>query len=190
VFARSIVATVAATLLFAGANAALPPVAAGAAEPQLVDQTGRHFTLPSLLGTPVVITFVSAHCTDACPLVDAQFAQASDEIAHRALHARLLTITLDPQHDPPSLMRALAKRFSADPRHWLVASGRPADVDDIVRAFGVVAKAGPDGYREAHSTFVYVFDGRGTLRKTMLASSGLTADILDAVRAVQPKGRS
>lgn len=173
----------------ATAMAALPlsPRAAVPPAPQLVDQTGRTFTLASLRGRPVIVTFISAHCTDACPLVNAQFADASRQIARRKLDTRLLTITLDPANDPPSLMRALARRFEADPRYWLVAGGRPSEVNQIVRAFGVVAKLGKNGYREAHSTFVYVLDAKGNLQQTMLASTGLSGDIVDAARTLQPR---
>jgi protein SCO1 len=175
--------------LAAAAVLVLPPSVGRAVPraPQLVDQTGRTFTLESLRGRPLIVTFVSAHCTDACPLVDAQFADAAERIAQRHLTTRLLTITLDPVNDPPSLMRALARRFAADPRYWLVASGRPADVDAVLNAFGVVARLGKSGYREEHSTFVYVLDSSGKLSKTMLASTGLTGDIVDAARSLQPK---
>ena len=160
-------------------------IAATPAAPVLVDQTGRTFTLESLRGTPVVVTFVSAHCTDACPLVNAQFAGAATAIARRNLQARLVTITLDPQHDPPALMRAIAARFDADPHYWLVAGGKPHDVDAVLQAFGVVAKPGPSGYREQHTTFVYVFNRSGSLEKTMLASTNLTGDVVDAVAKLQ-----
>ncbi len=162
------------------------PAAAAPAMPQLVDQTGRTFTLRSLEGRPLIVTFVSAHCSDACPLVNAEFSQAASEIARQSLSTRLLTITLDPQHDPPNVMRALAQRFSANPRYWLVASGHTPDVDDILNAFGVIAKPGKSGYREAHTTFVYVFDARGTLTKTLLASNNLTSDILAEAHAMTP----
>lgn len=181
---RAVVAIVAIFL------AALQPSLGGAAQsaPRLVDQTGRSFSLESLRGRPVIVTFVSAHCTDACPLVNAQFADAARQIARRKLNARLLTITLDPANDPPSLMRALATRFDADPRYWLVAGGRPSEVEQIIRAFGVVAQIGKNGYREAHSTFVYVLDASGNLRKTMLASTGLTGDIVDVAGTLQARG--
>lgn len=163
------------------------PATAAPAAPQLVDQTGKTFTLRSLEGKPLIVTFVSAHCSDACPLVNAEFSQAASEIARQALSTRLLTVTLDPQHDPPSVMRALAQRFSANPRYWLVASGRTPDVDDILNAFGVIAKPGKSGYREAHTTFVYVFNASGTLTKTLLASNNLTGDILAEARAMTPR---
>jgi cytochrome oxidase Cu insertion factor (SCO1/SenC/PrrC family) len=50
-----------------------------------------------------------------------------------------------------------------------------------MQAFGVVSVEGRDGYRDEHSTFVYVLDARSRLVKTMLASSGLSDDILDAL---------
>lgn len=165
----------------------LVPRAATPPAPRLVDQAGRTFTLASLRGRPTIVTFISAHCTDACPLVDAQFADASRQIARDKLDTRLLTITLDPANDPPSLMRALARRFEADPRYWLVAGGRPSDVNQVLREFGVVAHVGKDGYRESHSTFVYVLDAKGNLEKTMLASTGLSDDIVDAARTLQPR---
>ena len=180
-----LVAAVAAILVAAAPHSASAGAVGG--PPQLIDQTGRTFTLQSLRGRPLIVTFVSAHCTDACPLVNAQFSQAAGQIARQKLAARLLTITLDPAHDPPSLMRAMAKRFDANPRYWLVAGGRPTDVDAILGAFGVVAKTGKSGYRETHTTFVYVFDSAGKLQKTMLASTGLTGDIVDAVRALNPR---
>ena len=153
--------------------------------PALVDQTGHAFTLDTLRGHPVVVTFVSAHCTDACPLVNAQFSDAARTIARKKLDARLLTITLDPRNDPPSLMSALARRFEADPRYWLVAGGQPTEVDKILRRFGVIALLGKDGYREEHTTFVYVIARDGRLVKTMLASSNLSEDVVDAVSGLQ-----
>ncbi|MEO6834967.1 MAG: SCO family protein [Candidatus Tumulicola sp.] len=182
----SIRSIVAGALIAAAALQPSPGVAVPSA-PQLIDQTGRSFTLNSLHGHPLIVTFISAHCTDACPLVNAQFSDAAAQLARRHLSTRLLTITLDPANDPPSLMRALAERFDANPRYWLLASGRPGDVDAIVNAFGVIARLGKSGYREQHTTFVYVLNPAGKLERTMLASTGLTGDILDAARAMQSR---
>lgn len=170
------------------ASALLPaPGAAVQTPPRLIDQTGKSFTFESLRGRPLIVTFVSAHCTDACPLVNGQFAEAARQIANRHLDTRLLTITLDPVNDPPSLMAKLARRFDANPRYWLVAGGRPAEVDAILNEFGVVAKLGKSGFREQHTTFVYILGPSGRLQNTILASTGLTGDIVDAARSLQRK---
>lgn len=157
------------------AAAASPPAVA----PALIDQTGHRFAFTALRGTRLIVTFVAAHCTDACPLVDAQFARASEEFARNNAPVKLLTITLDPEHDSPAVMRDLARRFNADPKHWIVASGTVRDVHRIMSAFGVAAQQGPHGYAEMHSTFVYFVDKKGMLRKTLLASTALATQITE-----------
>jgi protein SCO1/2 len=164
-----------------GPQATAPPSKGDALIPSLVDQNGRSFTLASLHGEPAIVTFVSAHCTDACPLINAQFAAAARVLKRRGSPAHLVTITLDPEHDPPSLMRAMARQFGADARTWLVASGTPPNVNAVAREFGVVAIAGKSGYREEHTTFVYELDASGTLVKTTMASSDLADTMVDAL---------
>jgi len=151
-------------------------------QPRLVDQQRREFTLLSLRGRPLAVTFVAAHCTDACPLINAQFSAAAKEIAREHLRARLLTITLDPEHDSPATMRELAKRFDADSRYWLLAGGSTPDVHSIMRTFGVISVEGQHGYHDRHTTFVYLFDSKGKPVQTMLASTALTDALVDAFR--------
>jgi protein SCO1 len=164
------------------AATARKPPAAAVSQPHLVDQQRRRFTLASLRGRPLAVTFIAAHCTDACPLINAQFSAAAKEAAHEHLAARLLTITLDPEHDTPATMRDLAKRFDADPRYWLLAAGPTGDVHRIMRTFGVISVEGRRGYHDRHTTFVYLFNSDGKLVQTMLASTALNDVLLDAFR--------
>jgi protein SCO1/2 len=157
---------------------------------QLIDQRGRRFTLASLRGEPLVITFVSAHCTDACPLINGQFAQAARRLKHGRIAARLLTITLDPEHDSPQTMRELALRFDADPRYWLLAGGSVRNVDEIMRRFNVISVEGERGYRDSHTTFVYIINSSGALEQTLLASTALDDDVIDALRAKRSGGNT
>lgn len=152
-----------------------------APQPRLIDQRGRSFTLASLRGEPVVVTFVSAHCTDACPLIDGQFSDAARRIQAQHLKAKLVTITLDPQNDSPRTMRELATRFEANPQYWLLAGGSVRNVEATMQQFGVVSKRGRGRYREEHTTFVYFFNADGTQSQTMLASSNLSDSIVEAV---------
>ena len=149
-------------------------------QPRLVDQQRRAFTLLSLRGRPLAVTFIAAHCTDACPLINAQFSGASKEIAREHLRARLLTITLDPEHDSPATMREVARRFDADPRYWLLTGGSMPDVHRIMRTFGVISVEGQRGYHDRHTTFVYLFNSDGKLVQTMLASTALVDTLVDA----------
>jgi len=159
------------------------PAAAVERPVRLIDQAGRAFTLPSLSGTPVIVTFVAAHCADACPLINAQFARVAHTFKAQHRNVKLLTITLDPENDPPRVMSALARTFSADPRTWIVASGSVSEVHRAMRMFGVVAQRGRKGYADAHTTFVYLVDSHGRLEKTLLASPDLGTQVVEEVRA-------
>jgi protein SCO1/2 len=174
----SVIVILAAIALASPAQAAHP----AAKLPPLIDQNGRAFTLAALRGTPLIVTFVSAHCTDACPLVNAEFAQAAQRLAQAHAHVRLLTITLDPEHDSLRDMRDIARRFGADPRMWIVAGGSRANVHAVMSAFGVLAQRGRKGYAEVHSTFVYFVGADGRLSKTILASNVLTDQIVQAAQ--------
>ena len=172
----------AAFVLMAIAPLALPASAlVKGRAPELRDQNNRVFTLASLRGEPLIVTFVAAHCTDACPLINAQFQQIANRIAKEHLRVRLLTVTLDPEHDSPATMRGLARSFDADPARWLIAGGNPRDVHAVMRAFNVVAQQGRRGYADVHTTFVYLLDKHGVLRKTLLASSAMSAQVVAAV---------
>ena len=167
-----------------GMHTILPALllAATFVQPKLIDQTGHAFTFDSLRGSAVALTFVSAHCSDACPLIDAEFAAADAALKKSHTGVRLLTITLDPERDSLGDLRKLAHTFSADPRTWIVAGGTRKDVHEVMNAFGVIAQRGPDGYEDAHSTEVFVIDARGVLRATLLPSRNLPEQITEAVR--------
>lgn len=152
-------------------------------QPKLVDQTGHDFTLTSLRGTPLAVTFVSAHCTDACPLINAQFSLAAAALDKAHLNMRLVTITLDPERDSISDMRKLARSFSANPRRWIVAGGDRADVHAVMNEFGVIAERGADGFADMHSTIVYLIDAKGVVRKNILPSNDFSSQLVDEVRA-------
>jgi cytochrome oxidase Cu insertion factor (SCO1/SenC/PrrC family) len=116
-------------------------------------------------------------------LINAQFSVTAKELAREHLAARLLTITLDPEHDSPATMRDLALRFDADPRYWLLAGGSVSNVRRIMRTFGVISVEGERGYHDRHTTFVYLFNSDGKLVQTMLASTALNDALVDAFRS-------
>jgi protein SCO1/2 len=149
----------------------------------LIDQNGTTFTLNGLRGTPVAVTFIATRCTDACPIVDGLFSKLSLELAQKHVATKLVTITLDPDFDRPIVMRRTAEQFSADPQRWRFASGRPRDVRAIMHAFGVTTELDEHGIPDVHSTFVYVFDGRGRLVRTLPVSTNLPDEVLGLVQS-------
>lgn len=164
-------------LVLAGAVLTCSSVSASAASPALRDQSGHVFSLDSFAGTPVVLTFVAAHCADTCPLINAQFRDVQTQL--RAMHLRihLVTLSLDPQHDRSADMRQIAETFGADTRYWTVGTGTRREQTALMKRFGVVAQRGSRDFDDIHTTYVYLLDRNGRHVKTMLASSNLPADL-------------
>jgi protein SCO1/2 len=176
---------------FLSVGVTLAPVAAPAAPDAmhrtLVDQFGTRFRIADLAGRPVVVTFVASRCTDACPIANAEFAHLADRLKHDRTRATLLTITLDPAYDSPLIMAGEAHRYAADERVWRLASGDPADVRAVMRAFGVVAQPDAHGVPEDHSSFVYVLDAHGKLSRTLLLSTNLPDEAAAALKGHAPR---
>lgn len=148
----------------------------------VVDQRGRAITLEALRGAPVVVTFISAHCGDACPIINAQIAQAARASQASATH--YLSITLDPERDTRADMQRLARVFDANPAQWSFATGSLASIHALMKRFGVVTGRGADGFNEAHTAFVYVLDRNGRLAAKLLPSPHLPSTIASEVASL------
>lgn len=88
----------------------------------LVERSGRTVTRADLLGNVSVVDFFYARCVDACPLQSAHLARLQADFAGTP-DARLVSITVDPDHDSPGVLSAYAARFHADPHRWLFLTG-------------------------------------------------------------------
>ena len=154
---------------------------AAAQRVRLIDQRGTAFNFDDLRGAPVVLTFISAHCTDACPLINAQISQTVKHLERTPLAVRFLTVTLDPERDTASDMRHIAKTFEANPARWIVASGDPASVHALMRRYHVETQRDAEGYATEHTTFVYILDPQLHLRRALLASTNLSEQLAQEV---------
>jgi cytochrome oxidase Cu insertion factor (SCO1/SenC/PrrC family) len=149
----------------------------------LVDQHGVRFTLGDLHGLPVLVTFVATRCTDACPIATAMFSRLDERLHRKRVAATLVEVTLDPAYDTPFVMQQYASTYFAGASDWRLASGTPANVHALMRAFHVTAVKGRDGIPDVHSSFVYIFDSQGKQSRTLLLSTNL---VDDALRALKP----
>lgn len=148
---------------------------------RLIDQRGVPFAYEALRGSPLVVTFVSAHCSDACPIVEAQIARSVERFERSPFAVTFLTITLDPERDRVSDMRRFAHEFDARAPRWIFASGTQANVHALMRRFGVAPQRDARGYAAVHSTLVYILDASLHVRQRLLPSGDLNASIMQGI---------
>jgi protein SCO1/2 len=147
----------------------------------LVDQSGQTLNLDALRGHQVVITFVATRCSDACPISTAMFSRLNARLRSVKQPATLLEITLDPDYDSPFVMERYAQSYGASGSNWRFVSGSPHNVRALMHAFGVTSEK-IRGIPEIHSSFVYLLDEQGKLKRTLLLSIGAVDDIVRALK--------
>jgi protein SCO1/2 len=74
---------------------------------------------------------------------------------------RVLTISIDPEHDTPEKLRETQERHSVDSSRWSMTRSQPGDLRTIAGVFGVKYKKLPDGEFN-HTTRIVLLDRDGT----------------------------
>jgi protein SCO1/2 len=88
----------------------------------LIERSGRQITQADLLGKVWIVNFFYTECPDTCPLQSTHMAWLQDALAPES-DVRLVSISVDPEHDTPEVLAAYATRYGADPERWLFLTG-------------------------------------------------------------------
>ncbi len=134
----------------------------------MTNQDGKTFKLSDLRGKVVVLTFIYTRCPmpEFCPLMDRKFsglAQHLDAFPNRAKDIRLISLSFDPEHDTPDVLRKHAKIRGAVPPLWTYAVASHPELAKIAAPLGLFF--GPDRGEIAHNLCTAVIDTRGNLAR-------------------------
>jgi len=102
----------------------------------LVGMDGAKTALASALKQdgPVMLQFIFTTCPTICPVMASTFSAAQDKLGDDVGRVRLISITIDPEHDTPERLRDYARKFRAGPQ-WLFLTGSAEDIDAVQNAF-------------------------------------------------------
>jgi len=157
------------------ANASTPVASAepqpGASVPDftLTNQDGKQINLRQYRGQALLLTFIYTRCPlpDFCTRMSTNFAALNRALQNdpdlRA-HAHLLSVTLDPAHDTPKVLRSYGAAHTENYEQekfaqWELATGQPEEIKRLAQFFGLTymqegdqivhslrtALVGPDG---------------------------------------------
>src|SRR5262249_51620943 len=97
----------------------------------LTSQDGKPVALADLRGKVVAVAFMYTGCPDICPLLTDKMARVQDELgAAFGAKVAFVSITLDPEHDTPAVLKDYAKAWGAKLDAWLFLTGSAAAVRD------------------------------------------------------------
>jgi protein SCO1 len=155
----------------AGVEDALAHSGDAAPDFALVDQDARPVSLSALRGKPVLLDFIFTQCPGPCPILTGIHAQVREGLSEsERARVHFVSITLDPARDNPPTLRAYANARKIDTAGWSFATGPVADVDAVVRAYGVGAVRTPSGEIE-HTVATFLIDADGKIAKRYLGTS-------------------
>ena len=86
-------------------------------------------------GRVVALHFMFTTCGSGCPLTTANLAQVRKALTDRDRDVTFLSISLDPEHDTPEVLRAYARAYGLGPG-WYFLTGERADIERLRRKLG------------------------------------------------------
>jgi len=127
---------------------------------QLTSQSAQPFDSKSLDGSIWVADFIFTTCAGPCPRMSAQMRGLQTAVASMP-DVKLVSFTVDPQHDTPAVLAQYAGRYHAVPGRWIFLTGDRTALEALCRnGF----KLGDVDGSLVHSTRFVLLDRRGRVR--------------------------
>lgn len=150
-------------------------------EYHLTNQLGKAISTAQFKGQALAITFLFTRCPypNFCPLMANNFSETSQELLANPLAPRnwhLLTITFDPEHDTPEVLRDYAKAHHADGAHSTFATGDLMEITALGEQFGL-AFWKEQGSIINHNLRTIVIDPAGRVQKVFNGNTWQPADL-------------
>jgi protein SCO1 len=106
---------------------------------ELVNQDGKklRFYNDLVKGKIVVIQFMFTKCDQLCPMVTPNLVKVQRRLQEQAPgEVKIVSISVDPDHDTPKALRAYAAKFHVGPG-WQFLTGRKSEIERLRRELGV-----------------------------------------------------
>jgi protein SCO1/2 len=120
----------------------------------LTNQDGKRVHLKSFLKQQdkvIIMDFIFGTCTTICPVLSASFVNFQNKLAAEAGKFQLVSISIDPEHDTPKVLKAYLKKYKAKPG-WDFLTGSREDILLVTKTFTAYTA---DKMQHYPLTFVY-----------------------------------
>jgi len=103
------------------------PVIGQIADFTLTNQDNQVTTLAALTNHVWVADIIFTRCAGPCPRMTGQMKSVEDLLS-KDNNARLVTLTTDPDHDTPEILKRYGEHFNADFTRWTFLTGTKGEV--------------------------------------------------------------
>lgn len=104
-----------------------------------------------LKGKSVLVNPMFTACPDVCPLQTATLVQVKKILGERVgRDIFFYSISIDPEHDTPAVLKAYAEKFGAGGPGWLFLTGDPEDIELVTEKLGTIRARQDPLSRDSH----------------------------------------
>ena len=136
----------------------------------LTSQDGKPVSLADLRGKVVAVSFIYTQCPDICPMLTQKMVEVQEALGTDfGKKVAFVSITLDPEHDTPEVLKDYAQFWGAKPEGWSFLTGSPEAVRDVTRRYGVFFAKKEDGSVD-HTQLTSLVDAAGQMRVQYLGA--------------------
>ncbi len=129
---------------------------------QLIDQNGASYGSHELLGQIWIADFVYSTCPGPCPMISSRMGELQKPL--RDTDVKLVSFSVDPQHDTPAVLREYAAKLNAEPARWHFLTGDKNTIYRLSRDGFKLATAEGGAAGPIHSTRMVLVDRSGMIR--------------------------
>jgi protein SCO1/2 len=152
----------------------------------LTNQNDERISVDAFHGDFFVVTFVFTRCPvpNFCPRMSNNFEELQTSIktgSGSLAKTRLLSVTLDPNYDTPTVLNDYAAFHHADPGIWTFATGDEKDIDSLTRAFSVYRQT--EGGTITHGLATALISRDGRIERIWRGNAWTPAEVAQAVQA-------
>jgi len=129
---------------------------------KLVDQNEKPFTRKDMLGKVWIADFVFTQCAGPCPMMTVTMVDLQKELAGSPI--QFVSISVDPTHDTPAVLKKYAAVMKADEKNWTFATGDSKEVFDLALGMKIAASPADAENTIIHSEKFVLVDEKGWIR--------------------------
>ena len=138
----------------------------------LTDQDGNPLSLADLRGKAVLLDFIYTNCPGPCPILTGLHVEVQRALDPAVRdRVRIVSVSLDPLTDTPTVLREYARKRGADTANWSFLTGSPEAVDAVLKDYGVGSARQSDG-TIAHLVVTFLIDGEGRIVQRYIGLEG------------------
>jgi len=160
---------------------------------KFTNELGQQLSLDDFRGQAIALTFFFTRCPipEFCPRLSRNFQEVQRRLkatGNAPTNWHLLSVTFDPAHDTPEVLKAYATSYGYDPAHWSFLTGTQDKITQLARQCDV--QFNPDNGLINHNFRTLIIDAANRLQMIFPTSGDISGSIVgELIKAMGATGR-